>query len=244
MIPQHNMQIHSILSNCASREMTIERIINEAERGGLATIGISDHIDLPHPARQNQLLANFEIVEKLNPSMNVRVGCEASQIAPDTIVVDKATAQQLDFVLVATNHYHLRQVEKPHDTSPASYAAHYLRMVEGAIDWGYTTIIPHPFLLAKVRELDHAQVLASYNRDELHRILHKAADMNVAFELNPRHLRHAMDFFKELLTLGRQVGLKFALGTDAHKPHDIAYSEEDMETLNQLGIGESDLIVV
>ncbi|MFB3041502.1 MAG: hypothetical protein ACE1ZS_06830, partial [Candidatus Poribacteria bacterium] len=95
MIPQHNMQIHSILSNCASREMTIERIINEAERGGLATIGISDHIDLPDPARQNQLLANFEIVEKLNPSMNVRVGCEASQIAPDTIVVDKATAQQL-----------------------------------------------------------------------------------------------------------------------------------------------------
>ncbi len=53
-----------------------------------------------------------------------------------------------------------------------------------------------------------------------------------------------MDFFKELLILGRQVGLKFALGTDAHQPHEIAYSQEDVETLNQLGIGESDLIVV
>jgi len=76
----------------------------------------------------------------------------------------------------------------------------------------------------------------------LHRILQKAAEKNVAFELNPRHLKHAMPFFKELVDFGTQVGLKFALGTDAHKPHDIAYNAADIAILNSLGVCEQDFI--
>lgn len=238
----HNMHMHSLISKCASQEMTMERIITEAEKAGIQTIGISDHIDSPDSDRQNQLLDNFEILEQLHPSIDVRIGCETSQLNPGTIAVDKETAQQLDFVLVASNHYHLSRVENPDDKSPSGYAAHYLRMVEGAIDWGYTTTIAHPFLLAKVRDIEHSQVLASYDRNELHRVLQKAVEKNVSFELSPRHLRHAMDFFKELVDFGRRVGLKFVPGTDAHKPHDIAYNAEDIETLNSLGVREQDFI--
>lgn len=231
----HNLHIHSFFSRCASREMTIERIIIEAEKAGLEMIGISDHIDRPDAKeRQNRLLDNFLIREKLNPSINVRIGCETSQIDPNTIALDEGIARQLDFVLVSSNHYHLSIVENPSEKTPWEYAAHYLRMVEGAIDWGHATSISHPFLLAKVRDIDHAQVLASYDRNELHRILRKAAGKGVAFELNPRHLRYAKDFFKELVDFGTRVGLKFTLGTDAHKPHEIAYSSADMEILSLL----------
>jgi len=220
----------------------MEHITTEAEKAGVGIIGISDHIDYPDSDRQNQLLDNFIIREKLNPSIDLRIGCETSQFNPNTFAVDEETAQQLDFVLVASNHYHLSHVENPDDKSPSGYAAHYLRMVEGAIDWEHTTIIAHPFLLAKVRNINHSEVLASYNRDVLNRVLQKAAERNVAFELNPRHLRYAMDFFKELLDFGKQAGLKFALGTDAHKPHEIAYSTEDIETLNNLGVRKQDFI--
>lgn len=241
----HNMHIHSFFSNCASREMRIEKIIIEAEKAGIEQIGISDHIDRPDAKeRQNRLLDNFLIIEKLKPSIDVLIGCETSQIDPSTIALDKETAQQLDFVLVSSNHYHLNHVENPNGKTPSEYAKHYLRMVEGAIDWGYATAISHPFLHTKVRDLDHQQVLASYDRNEFHRVLQKAAETCVAFELNPRHLRYALDFFKELIAFGTQIGLKFSFGTDAHKLHEIAYKATDMELLNNLGVRERNLIIV
>jgi len=117
-------------------------------------------------------------------------------------------------------------------------------MIEGAIDWGYTTIIPHPFLLTKVRNVNHSAVLASYDRHQLKRVLSKAATNQVAFELNPRHLKSSPNFFKELINLGQQVGLKFALGTDAHKPHEIKYDQIDLQTLNQIGVRQEHLLAI
>ena len=58
LIRLHNMQIHSTLSRWASDEMTMERIIGEAEKAGLETIGISDHIDNFDPSREQKLLEN------------------------------------------------------------------------------------------------------------------------------------------------------------------------------------------
>ena len=52
----HYMQIHSILSRCASPRMTMERIVVESEKAGLETIGISDHID---SGCEEKLLENF-----------------------------------------------------------------------------------------------------------------------------------------------------------------------------------------
>ena len=240
----HNMQIHSTLSQCASDEMTMERIISEAEKAGLETIGISDHIDYLDPSREQKLLENFSLRDKLCPNINVQIGCEVSQIDRCTIVLDIATAKQFDFVLVASNHYHLSHVENPIERSPSAYAQHHLQMIEGAIDWGYTTIIPHPFLLAKVRDIDHSAVLASYDRHQLECVLSKAAENQVAFELNPRHLGSSPDFFKELIILGQQVGIKFALGTDAHKPHEIKYDQTDLQTLNQIGVSQEHLLAM
>ena len=52
-----NMQIHSVLSRCASPKMTMERIVLEAEKAGLETIGISDHIDHLDPVREKKILS-------------------------------------------------------------------------------------------------------------------------------------------------------------------------------------------
>ena len=240
----HNMQIHSTLSRCASDEMTMERIISEAEKAGLETIGISDHIDNFDPSREQKLLENFSIRDKLCPNINVQIGCEVSQIDKYTIAIDVATAKKLDFVLVASNHYHLSHVENPIDRNPSAYAQHHLKMIEGAIDWGHTTIIPHPFLLAKVRGIDHSAVLASYDKHQLSYVLSKAAKGEVAFELNPRHLGSHPAFFKALVTLGQKVGVKFALGTDAHKPNEIKYNQTDLKTLNQIGVCQEHLLAM
>ena len=94
---------------------------------------------------------------------------------PTTIPIRNNTAQELDFILVATNHYHLEQVEKPIKRNPIAYAQHHLKMIKGAIDWGFCTIIPHPFYLSKVREINHALVMTSYDWSQLDRVLSKAA---------------------------------------------------------------------
>ena len=244
MKPRCNLHIHSTLSDCASREMTVARIVAEAERAGLQTIGLADHVDRSDPGREAAVLANFQTVERLRPPINVLIGCETTQIRPNVFAVSEAAARQLDFVIVAANHYHLDHVENPADTSPAGYAAHYLRMLEGAIDWGLATVIAHPFLLGKVRSLNHAQVLAAYDRNELRRILRKAADCHVALELNPAQIRAAPAFLNELAAIGRELNLKFAPGTDAHQPAEIPYSQTDIETLHDIGLGETDLLVL
>ena len=67
----------------------MERIISEAEKAGLETIGISDHIDYLDPSREQKLLENFSIRDKLCPPINVQIGCEASQIDQCTIAVSQ-----------------------------------------------------------------------------------------------------------------------------------------------------------
>jgi len=67
--------------------MTIQRIITVAEQARLQVIGISDHIDSPDAVCQKHLLENFEILEKLNPSIDVRIGCETLQFSPSAIAI-------------------------------------------------------------------------------------------------------------------------------------------------------------
>ena len=240
----HNMQIHSDLSRCASRQMTMERIIIEAEKAGIETIGISDHIDYLDPVREEQILENFVLRDKLRPAIDVKIGCEASQINPTTIAIRSNTAEELDFVLVAANHYHLEQVENPTGKSPLAYAQHHLKMIQGAINWSHTTIIPHPFYLSKVRQIDHLLVMDSYDQPQLNRVLSNAAKNSVAFEINPRQVIKSPEFFQLLVRRGQQLGVKFALGTDAHKPEDIQYNPSDLQILEHIGVSQNHLLEV
>lgn len=241
-----NFHIHSTLSGCASKNMFIKAIIVEAEKCSMSAIAITDHIDNPKTKdhRGRQLLEDYRKIRNLkffSSNLHILLGCEITQIDPDTFSISDEIADEMDIILVSCNHYHLKYVDKPCDVSSAGYTDHYLTMVEGALNWKYTNVIAHPFHLHKLKWIDHARVLENYDIDRLKNILRIAADRNVAFELCPRHFKNHLGFFTQLLLYGREYGTKFSIGADAHKLSQVCYRDEDLRVLEAIGVREEDL---
>ncbi len=217
-----NMQVHTVFSSCAKREMEIPAIFEEAHAHGLELIAFTDHLNTPEqwdiPSRVRE-----QMVEP-PPGLAVLVGCEAQMTAPDRVSITPEVAAKCDVVLIACNHYHLRSVEGPEQGSAADWAAHHLAMIEGAIDTGFCDVIPHPFVLGKVADrVDVDAVLASYDWNALSEILCKAAERRVAFELNPSQVERHFDFMRRIVQEGRAVGCRFSIGSDAHQLKYVGY---------------------
>ncbi len=223
---KRDFHMHTDLSTCAAREAKLPAMVAAARAAGVEHIGISDHFHELHRDFAEMARINRQLVEQeksRDSSLNLYLGCEAQMDSPDRCTIDAALASQFDYVMCSCNHYHLRQVENPEDRSPAGYARHYLRMVEGAIDTGFVDVIVHPFLHDKIANVDQLAVLEAYDRAELDRILKKAADAAVAFELNPGHASKATAWFRDLYGRLRSFGGKISLGSDSHSPQALGY---------------------
>lgn len=217
-----NMQVHTTFSSCAKREMEIPSILAKASEHNLRLIAFTDHLN--QPAQWPIVGQVREVMPDVPSGLRVLIGCEAQMSAPNQCSITPEVAAGCDIVLIACNHYHLRDVEKPTDKSPSGWARHHLAMIEGAIDTGFCDIIPHPFLLGKVaKEVDVDAVLAAYDPAELRRILTKAAQGRTAFELNPGQVQRALGFFKPLVAMGQDVGCMFSIGSDAHTLDALGY---------------------
>ena len=244
-----DFHIHTELSCCAQRETTVSGILEACSALGMKIVGISDHFheldrDFPAMVRANRQLVQQE--QRKHPGLQVFLGCEAQMNRPDQCTITPELAAEFDYVLCAANHYHL--TENPADQSPAGYAAHYLQMVEGAIDTGFVNSITHPFLHEKLdKTVDRQAVLGAYDAGALDRVLAKAARRQVAFELNPGHAVCAAEFFAKLVLQCRRHGVKIQLGSDAHaiahlgylKEQGTRYTFEDLESL--FGLKREDL---
>jgi len=237
-----NLHIHSNLSGCASKDMYVNNIIKAAK--GFKTIGIVDHVDNPkrREKRSKQILKHNRFSKRIIQQDKVKIlfGCETTQINETSFSVTDEVAEKLDLVLVSSNHYHLKYVDRPQ--SETKYAEHHLNMLIGAINWEYTDILAHPFHLHKLKNIDHKAIMRSYDRNKLKDVLWLAKENNKVFELCPRHFSQQLDFFQELLSYCRDISLKFSISTDAHKPHHIPYSKKDINNFKLLGLRKEDII--
>jgi len=238
----HNLHVHSVVSNCAKREMLIPDIAAEAQRVGLNTIAIVDHIDLAEePDREEAVLANRKIVEKLDGPVRVLAGSETTVIAPGVPAASEATRRDLDIVLLALNHYHLANVERPQPETPEAYAKHHLLMMRSAAALPYVHVIAHPFCHSKLPDLDLAETLAAYDTGEVRETLALLAQAGIRLEINPGHVRVAPQFFGDAVRIARQVGLRFTTGSDAHRLENIAYGDHVGPLLESIGLREEDI---
>jgi histidinol phosphatase-like PHP family hydrolase len=238
---KHNFHIHTMQSTCAKEEMTVENIILKAESEGFEIIGLSDHFHQPERDYLSMASKLRNSLDALKPSLHVWVGCEAQMLSPGQVSIDQKIASDLDYVIIAADHYHLAAVENPIERQADAYAIHYLKMLEGAIDTGFCDVIAHPFTLPKVTEIDRPLVLELYDRDEIGRILSKAVRKGVSLELNPNHISIAPWFFGELSLLSHRIGIKFTIGTDAHLLSGIGY--QNSTELEQLGFAPENFVV-
>ena len=227
-------------------------IIRTNDKYGLKLMGISEHIDRVDQRLEfrEKIKANRSEASAVETKMHVMIGTESTMINPNLCAVGNEIPTLLDYVLVSCNHYHLNHVENPKSGSPQAYADHYLDMLMGAAELGYVDTIGHPFYHSKLRKkFDHEvllKILSLYNEVRLIQVLKKAAQVNMAFEINPRHAALASEWFRDLIQEARVHGTKFTLGTDAHAIASLGYPDKPgsktcLNILDELSLSNKDL---
>ncbi len=215
---KQDWHIHTYRSLCAKPENTVSAIVDVLDKGQMKLAGLADHINAPNERRwfRGVIQRNREDLAELHPQCRIMVGTEASMNSPEACSLGDELAAELDFVIVACNHYHLDCVENPTKEDAASYAPHYLDMVSGAAALGYADSISHPFILLKSSAELRTSVLAHYDETRLSEVLREAAEADMAFEVNPNYCRGNIEWFRDLVQEARRQGTKFTLGTDSH----------------------------
>ena len=240
--------IHTCRSNCGKPENTVPAIVAALAGAGMAAAGLSDHIDLPEQRSwfEDVVEASRRDLADTDSQCRIVVGTEATMLSPTACALPGDLADRLDFVLVACNHYHLEAVENPSARTAESYAAHYLDMVAGAAELGFADAVSHPFLHSKLEpDLAH-ECLRRYDERQLEQTLRLAASAGLAFELNPYAVRHALEWFRDLVREGRRLGVSFTLGSDSHTLEHLGY-RPDGETVDPqcvveaIGLHDDDL---
>lgn len=237
--------------NGGQPDAIIADLIKTNENYGLDIMGISEHVDRvdQRPEFREIVKANFKEALAVSTKMKVMVGTESTMINPRLCAVGKDIANILDYVMVSCNHYHLKHVENPKPGTPQAYADHYLNMLLGAAELEYVDTIGHPFYHSKLaRKFSREkllEILALYNEERLIAVLKKAARVNMAFEINPRHADLALEWFRDLVQEARRHGTKFTLGTDAHAIASLGYPDTPgrtcLDILNDLKLTNADL---
>lgn len=238
----------------AKKDMIVKDMIATNAAYGLTLMGISEHIDREDEREEfkTKIAANREeaaAAAQTAGTMKVMIGTESTMINPKLPAADAEIAALLDYRLISCNHYHLKHVENPAPTADA-YANHYLDMLEGALALGYADTIGHPFYHQKLSKVfDHeglVAILKAYNQERLTAILKKAAEVNMAFEFQPRHVDFALEWFRELLQEGRLHGTKFTIGSDSHDIPSLGFPDNGSGRtcgliLAELGLKDEDL---
>jgi histidinol phosphatase-like PHP family hydrolase len=217
---RHNMHTHSVNSLCAKREMTLETMIRRAELDGLTTLAITDHSD---PGDDIDTYADFLAYKKrlkeIETPVRVLIGAELSAYGVgkfgEPYEVDKA----LDFAAYSHIHYHLDSWEHPEDRSPRGYAAHELAVLNALLDTDRADHIAHPFSPLKMHffnEEQKAATLSAVTDNELGDILEKGERAGCSWEIHTPTFLRFPDFSKRFFRLGKEIGVHFCVGTDAH----------------------------
>lgn len=218
-----NYHIHTSFSRCGKSEMKLSAIIEEAERCGLKEIAITDHI---HPGEQQKAQRIIPILRRklssLSPSVRVYIGAELSAYGEHRYSF-RDSDFPLDYRLYSHNHYHMFGWEQPKDPSPEGYKRHCRNTMENVIRSGKADCLAHPFFDHYiVREFEdvygfrRGDITSLWTENEIGDLLTLGKENAVAWELNTSMLPKYPEFAKKYFSIGKEVGVCFQVGTDAH----------------------------
>jgi histidinol phosphatase-like PHP family hydrolase len=261
----HDLHIHTYLSTCCAdpENQRPGKIVALAKSMGLKTIGFSDHIwtnkkvkPSPWYAMQNETnltLLREDLGRADTEGIRVLVGCEADTKSPGQFTIDKDLAESLDYVLLSCDHFHLKDfVQPPWAKAPRDIADHMINFFCSAVQSGLATIIPHPFKpYGFLHKYD--DIIASIDDEELLEAFSMASEIGVAIEITLGFfpIRTGKWFWKRdmwsletpvrILTLAKQAGCKFTLGSDAHHPGTQKMLFDLKKIIDLAGITQEDI---
>lgn len=218
-LARHNLHIHTRFSTCAKPEMIAADIVRTAEKCGLEMIALTDHnyIQKKNAVAQQR----YDILRELKnveTSVKVLVGAELSAYGIGKFADNITSDNSLDYRLYTINHYHQSYWEHPEVKTPRAYAEHMLAIVDGVIESGRADCFAHPFMAGYIKAFDDPhEVTRAFTDNEIGDAMEKANKHEIAWELNVPAVLGDPEFYHRYFRIGKEVGVVFNMGTDAHK---------------------------
>jgi len=179
-----NYHIHTNLSRCGKKEMTLDAI--------------------------------------LKTDIKVYLGAELSAHGEKKYTL-RYSDSRLEYHLYAHNHYHMFGWEQPEDTSPEGYKEHCKKSLYNIINSGKADCLAHPFIDKYiVREFKeeygftYGCITNLWTDNEIGDIMEAGKKAGAAWEINTTALIPYKEFMIRYFHIGKEVGVCFNLGTDAH----------------------------
>lgn len=251
----HDLHMHSFLSRCCKTPWISfpENMIARAAAAGMKTIGFSDHMwDSAVPgatawyAPQNFIYIS-QIRRLLPPdTRGVRIlfGCETEMRGDGAPCITPEVAAQFDFVLMPHSHLHIKGILPPSCRTPQQIADFMVDRFLRSLELDYVTGIPHSFVPGNDQSLAD-QVVACISDRQLHDCFGRAAERRIGIEVTtnffpslkpPDQRQYHDETYLRILTVARQVGCCFYLGSDAHNVDRVGTTRRLAPFLNQLDI--------
>lgn len=232
-----DFHVHTgIASPCAQQDATVENYLALCKQESVSVIGFADHFwDTDMKARPEEV-CNWDFFKRIyqtipvdTKGVKVLVGCETDMDGDNVIGVDRERAKSFDFVLIPTNHYHIKAnrkagldvndlaILKKHNIERFFLAAN--------SDLGVHTCLCHPFLNCGCSIENRELHFAAMTDNEYLDCFKEAKRKGVAIEIHSDalfniHKRKDKDGYSyeylRLYSLANECGVSFQFGSDAH----------------------------
>ena len=221
-----DLHLHTNLSSCAPNTTTVSTYLEHCETEGIKKIGISNHL-YNDKGIDHTLKIKDEIYALQNStSVQILLGCEMEVFYDEEFMLNKTTAAQFDYVLLAPSHIfnQMQHYEKFDLSSSDKIRNLIIDNFKRAclLDLGLPTAICHP--LYPICAPNQQEILDGMTDEQLAECYTLAAQHNKSIEIHACLYRDTVTLDQEglspsyirMLSVAKQCGCKFHFGTDAH----------------------------
>ena len=229
--------VHTGISPCARAEMTLERIVERAERRGYRALGISDHA---YPGTWDRILALREQVSSIKTGIRLYLGCEVDVLADGSLGMADEKLEVLDYVIGAPTHpIQMYEPDKATEDVRRAQVEQWFSLMENACAHAVIDVIAHP--LRGLQGGNEAEPLTErLESRRLEALLDRLRAAGFALELTDplENYRTAYDGTRRFYRAAAQRGFLFSPGSDAHGLDRLGNQCHALYLYRDLGLSE------
>lgn len=219
-LARFNLHIHTCFSNCANEEMTFKNIVKTAEKAGLEMIALCDHVYKPEELDGFNLNCKTlkQKRDRIESKVKILIGGEFSSYGAEEYTL-KNIEIKTDYRLYAQNHFHVTGWEQVDNKTPESYKELTKRMLETLFKDRAADTVAHPLCgmyLKKITDWETDTLGKCWKDEEIAEIMPKAYESECAWEINTVTSFNDPQLARRMYHIGKELGIVFTLGTDAH----------------------------
>lgn len=258
----HDFHIHTHLSTCADRNVTVRDYLKAYRDTPIRRLGFADHLwdsAIPGTPRFYRI-QNVEHVEEIKADLaaltaeerdgfEILYGCETEyDYAGHGVGLSEAAAETFDFIIVPNSHTHItmpKEFYEPPQKHKEYMIEAYKDIIRSPIR-RYITSIAHPFDPVNC-PYPRRLVYDLITDDEFRRLFDETAEAGIAVEINLSAVKNPEVLMSEdysmvrMFRAAKECGCRFTFGTDAHKTDDLRVLSNAAFMVELLGLTEDDL---